>query len=259
VSGLVFALAGLMFAAAASTSQGTDLRAQRALELRDLVRQKSLDVAALDDRVAIRRREFDDLSAGRVGDPAYASLRAQIAARAGGAGLTAVTGRAVQVTLNDAPPRDPADPLWQAVSANDVIVHQSDVQAVVNALWKGGATAMQIMDQRIIATSAIRCVGNTLLLQDQVYSPPYVITATGPVRSMRDALTRDPGVTDYREWGRVVGLGYDVTTLPTMVIPAYGGPIGMNYATPVAASATPSPSVTAPPPALPQASSGPSQ
>ena len=38
-SGLVFALAGLMFVAAANTSQGTDLRAERATELRDLVRQ----------------------------------------------------------------------------------------------------------------------------------------------------------------------------------------------------------------------------
>ena len=44
---------------------------------------------------------------------------------------------------------------------------------MVNALWAGGAEAMQIMDQRVIATSAVRCVGNTLILQGRVYSPPY--------------------------------------------------------------------------------------
>ena len=36
-----------------------------------------------------------------------------------------------------------------------------------------------IQDQRIIATSAVQCVGNTLLLQGRVYSPPYVIKAIG--------------------------------------------------------------------------------
>jgi len=34
---------------------------------------------------------------------------------------------------------------------------------VVNALWAGGAEAMTIMGVRVISTSAVRCVGNTLL------------------------------------------------------------------------------------------------
>ena len=67
-----------------------------------------------------------------------------------------------------------------------VVVHQQDVQGVVNALWRGGAEAMQIMDQRVISTSAVRCVGNTLLLQGRVSSPPYTITAVGDV----DAIER---------------------------------------------------------------------
>ena len=62
---------------------------------------------------------------------------------------------------------------------DDLVVHQQDVQAVVNALWRGGADGVQIMDQRLIATSAVRCVGNTLILQGRVYSPPYTITAVG--------------------------------------------------------------------------------
>ena len=38
------------------------------------------------------------------------------------------------------------------------MVHQQDIQAVVNALWAGGADALQIMDQRVISTSAVRMV-----------------------------------------------------------------------------------------------------
>ena len=65
------------------------------------------------------------------------------------------------------------------MSVDDVVVHQQDVQGVVNALWRGGAEAMMVMDQRIISTSAVRCVGNTLILQGRVYSPPFTVTATG--------------------------------------------------------------------------------
>ena len=232
VSALVFALAGIMFAAAALTSQGTDLRAQRAIEVRDLVRQKADRVEQLQESVASAQRTVDDLAAGRVGDPEAIIARSGIESLQGDAGLTPVTGRALTVALDDAPVRDPDDPLWQTMTPDDVIVHQEDVQAVVNALWRGGARALQVMDQRIIATSSIQCVGNTLLLQGRVYSPPFVITAVGPVKKMRASLRADPSVAAYRDWAQAVGLGYQVTRSPDVTIPAFEGPIAMEFATP---------------------------
>ena len=50
---------------------------------------------------------------------------------------------------------------------------------MVNALWSGGAEAMTIQGQRVISTTGIKCVGNTVLLHGVPYSPPYVITAVG--------------------------------------------------------------------------------
>ena len=78
---------------------------------------------------------------------------------------------------------------------DDYVIHQQDVQSVVNALWAGGAEAMMLQDQRVISTSAVRCVGNTLILQGRVYSPPYVITAHRQPR--RDARRRS---TPTRPW-----------------------------------------------------------
>ena len=83
------------------------------------------------------------------------------------------------VTLEDAP--IPPDGIPDGYAADDYVVHQQDLQAVVNALWAGGAEALQVMDQRIISTSAVRCVGNTLILQGRVYSPPYSVSAVGPL------------------------------------------------------------------------------
>ena len=90
---------------------------------------------------------------------------------------------------------------------------------MVNALWAGGAEAMMLQDQRVISTSAVRCVGNTLILQGRVYSPPYVITAIGDVQGMRAALDADPAVTIYRQYVDALGLGYDVETRPRSTLP----------------------------------------
>lgn len=232
VAGLVAMLAGLMFAAAASTSQGTDLRAERAVELRDLVRERSTRVDNLDASVSALQRRVDDLSEGRIGDPEAIAVRNAISSLQSKAGTSEVTGRALVVTLDDAPLREPDDPLWQTLTPDDVIVHQADVQAVINAMWQGGAKAIQVMDQRLISTSSVQCVGNTLLLQGRVYSPPYVITAIGPVKKMRGALRADPTVAAYRDWAAAVGLGYQAKRHNPVTIPGYEGPIAMEYATP---------------------------
>jgi uncharacterized protein YlxW (UPF0749 family) len=104
------------------------------------------------------------------------------------------------------------------------------VQAVVNALWQGGAEAMMLMDQRVISTSAVRCVGNTLILQGRVYSPPYVITAMGDPMALKAALDSSPSVSIYRQYVDAVGLGYDVRTQPEQTFPAYAGSINLQQA-----------------------------
>jgi uncharacterized protein YlxW (UPF0749 family) len=232
IAGLAAVAAGMMFAAAASTSQGTDLRAERAVELRDLVRERATRVDNLEESVAALQRQVDDLTEGRVGDPAAIAARTGIQALQATAGTTELTGRSLTVTLDDAPLRGPDDPMWQTLTPDDVIVHQEDVQAVVNSLWRGGAKGIQVMDQRLIATSSIQCVGNTLLLQGRVYSPPYVITAIGPVKKMRASLRDDPIVAAYRDWAGAVGLGYDLKRKQSTTIPGFEGPIAMDFATP---------------------------
>jgi uncharacterized protein YlxW (UPF0749 family) len=219
----VLALIGVMLVTAATTSQGTDLRAQRNVALRDLVREGSASVRALEADVTEAQARVDALATAGPPPPTAQARRA---------GLEPRSGRGVTVVLDDAPPRDPDDPLGVTLSADDVIVHQDDVQAVINALWRGGARGIQVMDQRLVATSAVQCVGNTLLLQGQVYSPPYVITAVGPPRALLAALAADPQVAAYRSWAEVVGLGYEEERLDDLVLPAYTGPVSPAYARP---------------------------
>ncbi|BDR53938.1 membrane protein [Bombiscardovia apis] len=123
--------------------------------------------------------------------------------------LKAVRGPGVSVTLNDSP-------LWQqkvdatgtTANINDYVIHQQDVESVVNALWAGGAESMQIQDQRVLPTTAVRCVGNVLLLHGRKYSPPFTIAAIGPVNKMTAALDDSPSVRIYKEYVATLGLGW---------------------------------------------------
>jgi uncharacterized protein YlxW (UPF0749 family) len=176
------------------------------------------------------RKEVDQISAAEASDNAdIAEVQERSAKIADAAGLVPMRGPALKVTLDDAPRADDGS-LPSDANPDDLVVHQQDVQAVVNALWAGGAEAMELMDQRVISTSAVRCVGNTLILQGRVYSPPYVVTAIGDIVRMRRALDESPEVQLYREYVNSFGLVYEVRELRNPLIPAYEGGLGLRSA-----------------------------
>jgi uncharacterized protein YlxW (UPF0749 family) len=223
---LVAAGAGLMFATSAQTSQGTDLRSSGRTDLVDVVRAQDRDVRQRAALVKELQDQVDSLTAQAApGNAAVARLRAEAARLAPTVGTQAVTGAALAVSLEDA--KRTAASLPRGYTADDIVVHQQDVQSVVNALWAGGAEAMMLQDQRVISTSAVRCVGNTLILQGRVYSPPYVIQAIGDVSAMRAALDESEQVTIYRQYADLLGLGYEVTSKGQASFPAYLGSLSL--------------------------------
>ena len=226
---LVAVGAGLMFATSAQTSQGNDLRSSGRSNLVDVVRAQDRIVRERAAAVQQLQGEVDSLTAQTApGSAQVARLRADAARLAPAAGTQAVTGPALSVSLNDSKLSAASLPVGR--TPDDLVVHQQDVQSVVNALWAGGAEAMMLQDQRVISTSAVRCVGNTLILQGRVYSPPYVIQAMGDVSTLRAALDRDPEVAVYRQYVDRFALGYDVTSRGQVSFPAYVGSLSMSNA-----------------------------
>jgi uncharacterized protein YlxW (UPF0749 family) len=226
---VVFAVAGLLFSTSALTAHGTDLRAAGRTDLADLIRDREATVRRLESDV----RDLRDQIEAATGDETSVELDAVRAAAdqlATGAGLTEVHGPAVTVTLNDSPdaPHDGTPP--EGLTLDDFVVHQQDIEAVVNALWAGGAEAMTIMDQRVIGTTAVRCVGSVLSLQGRTYSPPYTITAIGDPDALQRALDASAPVSIYREYARELGLGYDVSDELDVVMPPYEGSLSLQWA-----------------------------
>jgi uncharacterized protein YlxW (UPF0749 family) len=155
-----------------------------------------------------------------------ASREADLQAASLAAGLVGVRGSGLKVTLDDSH-LDQAPP---GSNVNDLVIHSQDVQAVVNALWRSGAEAIAINRQRLVGTSAVLCVGNTLLLNGTVSSPPYVVTAVG---AGRDGFEADGLVRQLHEDAKQFGLRFSVSREDQLDLPAFQGATQFQFARPV--------------------------
>lgn len=217
-------VAGLLFGTSAALA-GADGYNEDPADLAGLVQQRSNQVDRLSTRAAALRHEVEELAAA----DASVLVQARADQLAHGIGLGEVSGPALRVSLDDA--GYTLETLPEGYTVDDVVVHEQDVQSVVNALWAGGAEAMMIQDQRVVAGSAVRCVGNTLHLQGRVYSPPYTITVIGDLEAMSQALVEDPTVANYRSWSQILGLGYVVEDVGEVTLPAFQGSVRPQHAT----------------------------
>ncbi|WP_210585418.1 DUF881 domain-containing protein [Streptomyces sp. GESEQ-35] len=229
----VFALAGLIFFTSFNTAKGTNIRTDDSLlKLSDLIQERSHNNGRLDESNAGLRDDIDALA--ERDDGSSKAEDEKLAGLEKGAGTQKLKGEAITVTLNDAPPDATAKlPGYPEPQPDYLVIHQQDLQAVVNALWQGGAEGIKVMDQRLISTSAVRCVGNTLILQGRVYSPPYKITAVGDPEKLQKALVESPAIQNYMVYVNVYGLGWKVEEDGTVTLPGYSGTVDLQYAQPV--------------------------
>ena len=225
---IVMALAGLMMTTAAINSRGHDLRPERDTDMATLVRSQASHNAALQKEAAGLRAQVEDLSKADQTPGATSSVISSASALAPSVGLGAVSGKALRVTLDDAPLSENPD----GVDANMLVVHQQDIQMVVNTLWSGGAEAMTIQGQRVISTTAVKCVGNTVVLHGVAYAPPYVIEAIGDLNAMQKALDTSEAVRIYKEYVSAYQLGWSVERAGQVTMPAYTGAVAVGHATP---------------------------
>ncbi|AQP46156.1 hypothetical protein RPIT_12720 [Tessaracoccus flavus] len=220
---LVCLLAGLMMTVASIAARGTDLRSDRTANLRDLIVTQGNRNTELRTEAEALRDEVEQLSAQRFGAPPVdrASTALEVAA-----GLVAVSGPGFRVVLTDAP----NDVRPAGVDDDSLVVHQQDIQAVVNAMWAGGAEAVTIQGQRVIATTGIKCVGNTVVLHGIPYAPPYVIEAIGDVNQIEASIDASEHIQVYLQYVDAYGLGYEEQRLNQIDMPAFAGSVGVTLA-----------------------------
>ena len=217
-------LAGGLFAAASVTSAGSDLRPAGG-DVASLLQERALRVEQSRAEARDLQQDIDDLATSAPGS-SLDELLASLTRLQAISGLTPSRGPGVRVALTDAP-RSVDVP---GLDPNVLVVHQQDIQAFVNAMWAGGAEAVSLQGQRLISTTGIKCVGNTVVLDGVPYSPPYVIEAIGEPAQLNAALDDSPEVVTYRAYVDRYQLGLETETLADIAMQAYGGTVGLTHA-----------------------------
>lgn len=130
------------------------------------------------------------------------------------AGSTPVVGPGIVITIDDTHTlkTNAAD-----VNANALITHDVDLMMLVNELRSSGAEAIAINDQRIGVSTAIRCVGPVIQVNERPVSPPFVLKAIGKADTLYGAVNLPYGVLDQL---KPLGIHVDVVKRDKLRVPA---------------------------------------
>lgn len=221
---LLLTLIGLAFYSAMTFADSSgDFRDQNINQLRDLVLEKVNNVEDLTRTQQNLLLEIEEAATG----PASVKvklLRGEIDSLSYSVDLLPVSGPGISISMQDAI-RNPGEPLPPGAVPDDLIVHEQDVLAAINAMWRGGAEAVTVMGVRVGPTTTVLCVGNTLLIENQVFSPPFVIKGIGDQTRLLNAIRNEEGLRLYRQYVQLYKLGYQVTKEATIDAPAYTGSV----------------------------------
>ena len=228
---LICILCGALFPISAANSDGDDLRPGRYTDLAALTSAEKRSADQLTERARTLDDEITSLTEG-LADVGVRRAQRRVETLKDPAGLTPRSGAGVTVSLSDAPEE------VRGVSTKDpnlLVVHQQDIQAVVNAMWKGGASAITIEGQRIVSTTGIRCEGNAVLLQGVPYSQPYDIAAVGDPAALTAAIEADQFISVYRFQAAdpEIAVGWELSQETLVEAPAFDGLVDLSYAKPL--------------------------
>lgn len=152
-------------------------------------------------------------------DTLIASMKTELETANVLAGLTNVKGEGVVITLKDSTDTE--------VSVEAGLVHDTDLTAIVTELKAAGAEAISINGQRIISTTAIRCVGPTIQVNSVKVASPFYIKAIGNSKYLESALNIKNGVVDSL---KSYGIEVEVETSNNITIDKYDLALRLKYA-----------------------------
>jgi uncharacterized protein YlxW (UPF0749 family) len=223
---VAFVCAGLLAATSAINARGTDLRGGRDDSLIEIVSTERAKVESLLTQRDGLQQQVDALGQRINGD--QTRLQQLLRRLEVPAGMRGLAGPGLVVTLDDAPR---GEQVPAGTDPNLLVVHQQDIQAVANALWQGGAEGISLEGHRIVSTTGIKCVGNTVVLEGVPYAPPYRLVAVGNPTALYRALLASPEVRNYRDYvPPPYNLGWSVSQGEHLTVPGYRGPVGLEYA-----------------------------
>lgn len=129
-------------------------------------------------------------------------------------GLTDVKGEGIIIKLDDN-----RNVEGDELNVSQYLVHEEDLLQIVNELFNAGAEAISINDHRVTNTTAIRCDGNIIRVNDQVITVPITIKAICS-KAILNTLIRPGG---YLELLEEQGVIWEIEPKDEITIQKYNG------------------------------------
>lgn len=136
-------------------------------------------------------------------------------------GLTNLKGPGILVVLNDSK---------QSPVTDDSIIHASDLRDTVNLLWGAGAEAISINDERIVTTSSIDCIVNTILINNTRLTVPFTVRAIGDPRILLSQMRNRDNLSNLYQRRDQNGLIVDISQDNNLIIKAFSGGFDLQTA-----------------------------
>lgn len=200
---------------------------ERSEVLISLITNLEAETASLEEQLTNLRTETEKIiSHSSTGESQLPELQNQLGKYQMQAGLTALEGPGIRVSLDDNAAGLAAAP---TEDANRYIVHYEKILNIINDLRSAGAEAISVNGQRIVTSSEIRCVGNVILVNTTRLAPPFEISAIGEPGALEKAIINSRSYDSLRASGFPVS--YKTTGLSDTLIqlPAYTGSFSTKY------------------------------
>lgn len=140
-------------------------------------------------------------------------------------GLTELEGPGFIIQLDDSPFIDREN----ISNEEQGIVYAADIRDIVNLLRANNVQGISINEQRIIVTSSITSVGNTILVNNSNLAPPFTISAIGDYDSFLIRLSDPTVLPDLQKRIKENGIQFNTQQMPYVVLPVYNGQFRLNY------------------------------
>jgi len=191
----------------------TGISTDRAKEVVDEIKQIDRERESLHKEISDLNYKLEQVTQGK--NEAIMALKSELEKTRMSAGLITVTGPGLEVVLDNPDKGD-----GSRLSPGVFIIYAEDLLKVVNELWGGGAEAISINGQRIVATTEIRLAAPFININTKRVVPPYQVLAIGDPDTLANALELPGGLGEYL---RDLGIEITVEKHQELTVPAFTG------------------------------------
>ena len=208
---------GALIATMVRISATTEDQYGRNTRPEDMVRQLLIDKNKLDKENMQLRQEHEDYIDYQVsGQKKQEVIARELDSLRIRAGTTAVEGRGIVISIDDSNLNKSG---LSDLNDSIALTHDVDLLMLVNELRAAGAEAIAVNDQRIVFSTAIRCVGPVIYVNNRQISAPFILKAIGKTDVLVGAMNLPYGVLDQL---KQLGIKIEVAKRDKIYLPPVG-------------------------------------